>query len=324
MAQFKVKPKYERLCAIRNDGLTDIAKAFDKVPHSRLHSKLTAVGIDKRLVDWLMDFRGGRTQKVWLFTMDGGKIYSTPCQVLSSVPQGTVLGLTLFLIYINDLVVETKNHLTLYTDDSKLFGTVDNISLQANLNQIQAWADKWLLSFNISKCVTLHFSRGNLQHQYTMYNSKTSSTVLIPTSSSGRDLGVLLDDSLKFHEHTAQAVSKANANLGLLKRTVSSRSSTVFLKLYKALVRPILDFGTCLAGPFYKSEVQLVEGVQRRATKCINGLCSQPYCRRLQSVNLPTLVFQQADQKLFTFSPHQKHTRGLSKKLFKSSVNTKV
>ena len=178
-----------------------------------------------------MDFLGCRMQKVWLFTTDGEKIYSTPCQVLSSIPQGTVLRPTLFLIYINDLVAETKNNLTLYTGDSKLFHTMDNISLQANLNQIQAWADKWLLSFNISKCVTLHFGHGNPQHQYTMYNGKTSSTVLIPTSSSGRDLGVLLDDSLKFQEHTAQAVLKANANLGLLKRTVSSRSSTVFLKL---------------------------------------------------------------------------------------------
>ena len=160
-----------------------------------------------------MDFLGGRTQKVWLFTTDGEKIYSTPCQVLSGVPQGTVLGPTLFLIYINDLVAETKNHLTLYADDSKLFGTAENISLQANFNQIQAWADKWLLSFNISKCITLHFSRGNPQHQYTMYNGKTSSTVLIPTFSSGRDLGVLLDNSLKFHKHTAKTVSKANANL---------------------------------------------------------------------------------------------------------------
>ena len=225
-----------------------------------------------------MDFLGGRMQKVWLFTTDAEKIYSTPCQVLSSVPQGTVLRPTLFLIYINDLVAETKNHLTPYTGDSKLFHIMDNISLQANLNQIQGWADKWLLSFNISKRVTLHFDHGNPQHLYTMYNGKTSSTALIPTSSSGRDLGVLLDDSLKFQQHTVQAVLKANATLGLLKRTVSSQSSTVFLKLCKALVRPILDFGTCLAGPFYKSDIQLVEGVQRRATKCINSLCSQLYC----------------------------------------------
>ena len=173
-----------------------------------------------------MDFLGGRTQKVWLFITDGEKIYSTPCQVLSGVPQGTVLGPTLFLIYINDLVAETKNHLTLYADDSSYLVPRENISLQANFNQIQAWEDKWLLSFNISKCITLHFSRGNPQHQYTMYDGKTSSTVLIPTFSSGRDLGVLLDNSLKFHKHTAQAVSKANANLGLLKRTVSSQSSS--------------------------------------------------------------------------------------------------
>ena len=105
-----------------------------------LHSKLTAVGINKELFDWLTDFLGGRTQKVQLFTTDREKIYSTPCQVLSSVPQGTVLGPTLFLIYINDLVAETKNYLTLYTDNSKPFGTVGNSSLQANLIQIQTWA----------------------------------------------------------------------------------------------------------------------------------------------------------------------------------------
>ena len=133
-------------------------------------------------------------------------------------------------------------------------------------------------------------------------------------------------------------VIRSTITLCTTTRTVSSRSSTVFLKLYKALVRPILDFGTCLAGPFYKSDNQLVEGVQRRATKCIDSLRSQPYCRRLHSVNLPTLVFQcrhnnmlltyrylqQADQKLFTFSPHQKQTQGLTKKLFKSSINTRV
>ena len=192
-----------------------------------------------------------------------------------------------FLIYINGMVTETRNHLTLCTNNSKLFGTMDNSSLQANLNQVQVWADKWLLSFNISKSVSLHFGRDNRQLQCTMYNSKASLTVLLPTSSSCRDLGVLLDDSLKFHQHTAQAVSKAKANLGLLKRTISSQSSSVFLKLYKAQVRPILGFGTCLAGPFYKSDIQLFEDIQRRSTKCINSLHSQPYYSRFNlSINL--------------------------------------
>ena len=105
-------------------------------------------------------------------------------------------------------MLTTPSHLVLQT----------TVAYKPILTKFNHGQIKWLLSFDISKCITLHFGHGNLQYQYT---SKTSLIVLLPTFSSGRDLGVQLDDSLKSHEHTDQVVLKANANLGLLKRTMS-------------------------------------------------------------------------------------------------------
>jgi hypothetical protein len=132
--------------------LLDLAKAFDKVPHNQLGFKLIAAGIHHELVDWLMDFLTGRSQTVQLFTTDSKCTYSQPCNILSGVPQGTVLWPILFLLYIHNMITKVNNHLTLYADDSKLFGLPDKSSIQSDLDHIQAWADRWFLSFNISKC----------------------------------------------------------------------------------------------------------------------------------------------------------------------------
>ena len=132
--------------------LLDLAKAFDKVPHRRLCTKLLSAGLNQMMVDWLMCFLTKCTQRVRLFGSGGQKIYSKPCNIISGVPQGTVFGPTLFLIHINDLVTRVSNNITLFADDSKLFGPAHSASIQANLDHINKWAEEWLLSFNISKC----------------------------------------------------------------------------------------------------------------------------------------------------------------------------
>ena len=318
--------------------LLDLAKAFDKVPHNRLRLKLSAAGTHSDVVDWVMDFLTGRSQQVRLFTTNGDKVFSEPCDVVSGVPQGTVLGPTLFLIYINDMMNGTENNITLYADDSKLFGPANQQSLQRDLHKIQMWAQDWLLEFNTSKCSVLHFGSNNLRHQYSMSDPNSLASLVLKTSPEERDLGVLIDEQLKFHGHWQQAVSKANSSLGLLKRTITSRSRTVFLRLYKAIVRPVLDFGTCLTSPSYKNDTSLIEGVQRRATKCIAGLRDLPYNKRLERMQLPTLVFRrrrgdmmltykynaQPNNPLFTKHSSQHHTRGHSHKLSKRFVKTRT
>ena len=150
--------------------LLDLAKAFDKVPHRRLCIKLLSAGLNQMTIDWLMCFLTKRTQRVRLFGSGGQKIYSKPCDIISGVPQGTVLGPTLFLIYINDLVTRVSNNITLFADDSKLFGPAHSASLQADLNHINEWAEEWLLSFNISKCCVLHFGPKNENAVYSMWD----------------------------------------------------------------------------------------------------------------------------------------------------------
>ena len=125
-----------------------------------------------------------------------------------------------------------------------------------------------------------------------MNDNQTSSPIPLQTFTSGKDLGVTTDNLLNFHEHSAKTVCKANSTLGLFKRLLTSQPHRIFLKLYKAIVRPVLDFGTCFAGPFYKGDIKLIEGVQRRATKCISGLGEKPYGERLSNLKLPFLTFQ--------------------------------
>ena len=152
-----------------------------------------------------------------IFTNDCNKVFSKPCDIVSGVPQGTILGPTLFLIYINDMTKEATNNIMLYADDSKLFGPAIQQSLQSDLQRIQKWTSEWLLKFNINKCSVLHFGNNNPHHQYTMHDQKLQSDIQLQTSHEEQDLGVLVDEQLKFHGHWQQDVLKANLSLGLLK-----------------------------------------------------------------------------------------------------------
>ena len=104
-----------------------------------------------------------------------------------------------------------------------------------------------------------------------------------------KDLGVLVDKDLKFHRQTASAVKKANSALGLVKKTFANLDNKNFPLLYKSLVRPHMECGNVIWGPFYKGDEEQVERVQRRATKAVAGLSKQPYEDRLRKLNLPSL-----------------------------------
>ena len=207
--------------------LLDLAKAFDKVPHRRLCIKLLSAGLNQMMVNWLMCFPTKCTQRVKLFGSDGHKIYFKPCNIISNVPQGTVLGPTLFLIYINDLGTRVSNNITLFADDSKLFGPAHSASIQANLDHINKWAEEWLLSFNISKCCILRFRPKNENIVYSMWDPEKQTRIDLQTHNEERDLGVLVDNQLKFHSHIRNMVSKSNTGLGLLKRSITSRSPSL-------------------------------------------------------------------------------------------------
>ncbi len=148
----------------------DFAKAFDSVPHQRLLTKIKALGIDGKVLAWLAAFLGNRRQCV---LVNGSA--SSWSDVVSGVPQGSVIGPVLFVIFINDMPNGINNFISLFADDAKLYGKsstpTDRENIQKDLNTLQQWSDKWQLSFNASKCKTLNLGKDNVQHGYTMVST---------------------------------------------------------------------------------------------------------------------------------------------------------
>ena len=110
--------------------------------------------------------------------------------------------------------------------------------------------------------------------------------------SSEKDLGVLIDDTLKFHLQTAAATKKANQVLGVIKRSYQTRDTFTMATLYKSMVRPHLEYGNVIWGPFYAGDKKAVESVQRRATKLIPELREKTYEERLRALDLPSLEYR--------------------------------
>jgi len=160
-------------CALNNRlqvdiGILDFSKAFDKVPHTRLVMKLEYYGIRGKPLQWITSFLTNRTQQV---VIDGS--YSSPCEVNSGVPQGTVLGPTLFLIYINDLITNIKSNVCLFADDCLIYRTInsptDHQILQQDLNTLSSWATIWQMRFNIEKCCILQLSKHHHKSTFTYH-----------------------------------------------------------------------------------------------------------------------------------------------------------
>ena len=255
--------------------LFDLSKAFDKVCHEFLIIKLKAAGVNEGAVQWIMGFLSERSQSVRVFDSQGTSHFSSPTTVLSGVPQGTILGPTLFNFYVNDLLTLLSNFITIYADDSKLVGKAatpsDQQSIQTDLDSLGRWANVWLLTFNVNKCHVIHFGRHNKHHNYFLQDNFFS------VVSNERDLGVIVDHQLKFSSHAKSFSFSADETLGIIKRTISSRHPRVLMKLYKALVRPRLEVGMSLAVPFFKKDKKLLEDVQRRATKRVSSMNKFPY-----------------------------------------------
>ena len=171
----------------------DFAKAFDSVPHKRLLSKLKAYGVRGKLLRWVESFLTGRLQRVLI---QGDK--SDWCPVTSGIPQGSVLGPTLFIIYINDLPTCVTNRIGMFADDTKVYCRVPpavSISpLQQDLDALVQWSEKWLLHFNASKCKVMHIGSRNPCLNYNLCG------VIIDEVLAEKDLGVVMNCQLNFHE----------------------------------------------------------------------------------------------------------------------------
>ena len=136
----------------------------------------------------------------------------------------------------------------------------------------------------------MHLGRKNGKHEYHMKTD--GNNVKIGQLSCEKDIGVKFDENLKFDKHIADIVGKANQRLGLIRRSFEFMDKKMFLLLYKALVRPILEYATVIWSPWLKKDIVAIEGVQRRATKLVKDIKDLSYEERLRELGLPTLIYR--------------------------------
>ena len=271
----------------------DFMKAFDKVPHARLMKKMRAYNISETLCKWVEDFLSNRKQCV---RVNGSR--SSWHDITSGIPQGSVLGPVLFVIFINDLPECVKSSVFLFADDTKLFreiASTDDINiLQSDLDSLFKWSKDWLLRFHPDKCKFLPIHCKNRSHVECEYKMKTydGGSISLQTVENEKDIGVTVDNYLSFEDHMQIQVNKANKIVGLIRRSFVHLDNRTFSLLFKALVRPLIEYASSVWSPYKKKDIEIIENVQRRATRMLPQLKDLNYEERLRKLKLPTLKYR--------------------------------
>ena len=268
----------------------DFSKAFDKVPIKRLLVKIKAIGVNEKTCQWIEDWLLNRKQRVII----NGKA-SDWISVMSGVPQGSVLGPLLFVIFINDIdraVNSSQAILSKFADDTKCGNVILNEqsceTLQNDINNLLDWADKWQMQFNADKCKVLHFGRNNPRHSYYMNGYAPAGTILC-NDDHEKDVGVYISTTLKPSLNCQNAANKANSVLGQMSRSVTYRDRITWIKLYKQYVRPHLEYCVQAWSPWLEHDKKILEQVQERAVRMVSGLKGKTYEERLKELNLSSL-----------------------------------
>ena len=210
--------------------------------------------------------------------------------VTSGVPQGSVLGPLLFLLFVNHLGSHLTCDYMLFADDLKLYlqhpdksYQLTSLALQDNINILTSTAASWGLKFAPGKCVHLRFQRGYGPLAQNMYHINGD---FLQTVKSHKDLGVNVDSKLKFHSHIGEAVSKAGGVATNLLKSTLCRSPSFMTALLISNIRPIIDFASQVWNTGFLGDVDLLESVQRRWTKQVHNLSTLSYPDRLTNLNL--------------------------------------
>lgn len=267
-------------------------KAFDKVPHKRLINKLSSYGLNQEIINWISAFLHNRKQRVCVNSET-----SSWRDVLSGIPQGSVLGPILFVLYINCLPAAATrgSKIYLFADDTKIYRKITSDSdckeLQQDIDSLYEWTDTSLLKFHPDKCKYMRIGPKHTSipdHQYTLGPDKHP----LEKTTSEKDIGVIFDSKLNFENHMNEKINKANSILAIIRRTFEYMDKHIFCTLYKSMVRPHLEYANQVWCPHLKKHIQSIENVQRRATKLVPGLKDLTYEDRLKALNLPTLAYR--------------------------------
>jgi len=216
----------------------DYRKAFDGVPHCRLLEKLKGFGINSRLLVWLEDFLVSRTMKVGI-----RGAFSELQEVLSGVPQGSVLELLLFLLFVNELPTWIINDMRMLADDTKLWCRIrkdtDSVTLQQDIDFLSTWSNIWQLKFNAEKCKVMHIGH-SFETEY--YITDGSTTKKLECVHQERDLGILVSANLKSSQQCTKASATARQVIAMVRRNFKRLDVDDFKLIYKTYIRPHLEY----------------------------------------------------------------------------------
>ncbi len=244
--------------------IMDFSKAFDKVAHQRLLHKIDHYGIRGNVHNWITSFLTERKQRVVI----GGNC-SSWVNVESGVPQGTVLGPLLFLLFINDLPNNIRSTVRLFADDCVLYNTVSKPSdaqqLQRDLDQLRQWEKLWQMEFNAAKCFVMKITHATKIQPYSYFLGESK----LEETTSHSYLGVEIRNDLKWNHHINKVTAAANRSLGFLRRNISSCSRNTKAKAFNSLVRPHLEYSASIWDPYSHDLITQLDKVQRRGARFV-------------------------------------------------------
>ena len=291
-------------------AILDFSKAFDVVPHQRLLRKLRMYGLGGKCVSWISDFLDNRTQSVLvegIRSHSGSPTAGDP--VLSGVPQGTVMGPLLFLLFINDMpsVLDPSTCCRLFADDCLIYRSIksstDQAVFQRDLDALHNWGQTWGLSFNASKCNIMHLARS--KSPQVRFYSLGGETLL--SVSEAKYLGVTLSNQYglrnsQWKAHISETATKASQRLGFLKRNLKGSPYKLRELAYTSLVRSSLEYCGAIWDPTNSNEANKLEAVQRRAARWARGAHGIISVTALMSeLNWAPLADRRRNQRLCIF-----------------------
>ena len=247
--------------------ILDFSKAFDKVPHERLLRKLSHYGIRGRTLSWIREFLSNRQQEV---IVDGA--VSDPAPVVSGVPQGTVLGPILFLVFINDLPSELVCPTRLFADDCIVYNRIrnrnDSDKLQRDLDTLGQWERRWGMEFHPQKCSVLSCTRSHKPKSFA-YTLKGHT---LEHQTTTKYLGVDITSKLSWDTHINRITKKASSMLGFVRRNLKVANRNTKSNAYYTLIRPHLEYCCTIWSPHTDEEIKRLETIQRQ---CARYVCNQ-------------------------------------------------
>ena len=259
----------------------DFSKAFDKVSHSKLITKLHSYGVGGKTNKWIQAFLSGRTQSV---LVEGESPSSV--SVDSGVPQGSVLGPCLFLYYINDIPEGLQSAVRLFADNTIVY-------------KHSQWEKEWQMEFHPQKCQVIPITRNRniILNKYTL-NGHT-----LEVTKEAKYLGVTLTSDLKWNKHIDNITSKANKTLGFIKRNIRISSPKIKTQAYNSLVRPLLEYASPVWDPHTKQNIDQIEKVQRRAARYVSNCYhrTSSVTTLLQTLGWRTLATRRQEARLILF-----------------------